>query len=792
MSWKASFLGSFTRLLHRSLGWLLLAGSLFLLVQCGGGSGEGGSGEGGGGESDTPDLVIVGSKLSSKSAVLGGNLTITSTIKNQGTGISGGADSLQTVTFYRSSNKFISPRDEILGISSFGTLEPNAQSTQSFNFEARAGDNYYGACLGFTNDCQIGIKVSVPSPDISGSDSYGACSLSRGDGGTFMTSGSEIPRILYSSKNTFAERMRLERGEEGYYLLKVERKGILDIWITGSQDTVALLFDGNCNAITGHYNAKDGGIYDENYVNMISATAEKGYYFLVVHGKSLTERISYQIEARFNYPPRVVGDDPRYSDQWHLNNPNDQEIDINAPQAWDITRGNHEVLVAVIDGEVEITHPDLAPNHDDRYVYYGPKLGVEFEHGTLVAGLIVAKGNNGIGVSGVAPEVSFVSRGTVERGFNDEDRATSLIRDKEQVAISNNSWVVSNTLAGIFYPSDNYALYRAVITEGITSGYGGKGIFYVFGAGNSAQEGDNANYAPPTRYYNVTTICAVGRNGERSDYSEEGANLWICAPSAASYTDIQSGIVTTDITGMEGFSTDDYANDFGGTSASTPIVAGVAALMRSINPELGWRDIRLILAVTAQKNDSTNPGWFEGIASYDGSNYSGSLYQHNHEYGFGVVDAQAAVSQSQSWNNVGQMVKSSSQSKAIPTAKQQVPDGDGLRSVISVTDLNATLDFIEYVDIELNMDGEDYGDLQINLTSPANKTSTLAEQHDCSKIGVVFKCVFDTPTDIYFGSARHLGESPDGDWTLEVIDEVTGDNNNVYSWGLKFYGHKKP
>ena len=154
---RTLFSGSyFAHLLRGSLGWLLLAGSLFLLVQCGGGSGEGG-----GGESDTPDLVIVGSELSSKSAVLGGNLTITSTIKNQGTGISGGADSLQTVTFYRSSNKFISPRDEILGISSFGMLEPNAQSTQSFNFEARAGDNYYGACLGFTNDCQIGIKVSI-------------------------------------------------------------------------------------------------------------------------------------------------------------------------------------------------------------------------------------------------------------------------------------------------------------------------------------------------------------------------------------------------------------------------------------------------------------------------------------------------------------------------------------------------------------------------------------------------------------------------------------------------------
>ena len=789
MNWKASFLGSFAHLLHRSLGWLLLAGSLFLLVQCGGGSGEGG-----GGESDTPDLVIVGSELSSKSAVLGGNLTITSTIKNQGTGISGGADSLQTVTFYRSSNKFISPRDEILGISSFGTLEPNAQSTQSFNFEARAGDNYYGACLGFTNDCQIGIKVSISVPDISGSSNRTTCQISGGGVSAFMTSGSEIPRILYSSKNTFTERMRLDRGGVGYYLLKVERKGTLDIWTTGSEDMSALLFDGNCNAISERYYAEDGGIGGGNNFQ-ISAIAAEGYYSLVFYEKSF-KVATFDITAILNYPPRVIGDDPLYSDQWHLNNPNDQEIDINAPQAWEITRGNPEVLVAIIDGGVEITHPDLAPNYDDRY-YDLEDVNDYLDHGTSVAGLIVAKGNNGIGVSGVAPEVSFVSRGLDAPGSDEWGTLSALIKDKEQVAISNNSWSTSGSFKGIFYPSDRYASYGTVITEGITSGYGGKGIFYAFAGGNDHEEGNNSNYTVPGRYYSVTTICAVSKDGTRSSYSEKGANLWICAPSSESVTNAQAGVVTTDVTGMEGFSTDDYANDFGGTSAAAPIVSGVAALMRSANPELGWRDVRLILAVTAQKNDSTNPGWFEGMASYDGSNYSGSLYQHNHEYGFGVVDAQAAVSQSQSWNNVGQLVVSSSQSKAIPTAKQQVPDGNttGLSSVISVTDLNATLDFIEYVDIELNMDGENYGDLQINLTSPANKTSTLAEQHDCSNIEVVlvvFKCVFDTPTKVSFGSARHLGESPDGDWTLKVIDGITGDNNNVYSWGLKFYGHKKP
>ena len=783
MNWKASFLGSFAHLLRGSLGWLLLAGSLFLLVQCGGGGG--GSGEGGGGESDTPDLVIVGSELSSKSAVLGGNLTITSTIKNQGTGISGGADSLQTVTFYRSSNKFISPRDEILGISSFGTLEPNAQSTQSFNFEARAGDNYYGACLGFTNDCQIGIKVSISVPDISGSSNRTTCQISGGGVSAFMTSGSEIPRILYSGKNTFTERMRLDRGGVGYYLLKVERKGTLDIWTTGSEDMSALLFDGNCNAISERYYAEDGGIGGGNNFQ-ISAIAAEGYYSLVFYEKSF-KVATFDITAILNYPPRVIGDDPLYQYQWHLDNTNGY-IDINVLEAWDITRGNPEVLVAVLDSRVEVTHPDLVPNHDDRYGNFDPPLE---DHGTAVAGLIAAKGNNGIGVSGVAPEVGFVSRFVPG---STQTTVEALVRDKEQVAISNNSWVFRS--GGRFIPI--LAGFDVAIEEGITNGYGGKGIFYVFAGDNRHEEGSNANYgrASPSNHYAISVICAVGKNGEKAIYSEKGANLWLCAPSS----DRSSvRLTTTDITGIRGYNKEvspagDYTNDFGGTSASTPIVAGVAALMRSINPELGWRDIRLILAATAQKNDSTNPGWFEGMASYDGSNYSGSLYQHNHEYGFGVVDAGAAVLKSQSWNNVGEMVVRSSQSKDIPTAKQQVPDGDptGLRSVISVTDLNDTLDFIEYVDIELNMDGEDYGDLQINLTSPANKTSTLAEQHDCSKNGVVFKCAFNTPTKASFGSARHLGESPDGDWTLKVIDEVTGDTNNVYSWGLKFYGHKKP
>ena len=790
MNRKASFLGSFAHLLHRNLCWLLLLGSLFLLVQCGGSRSSSSKGESG-----TPNLVILETEINSQNVEIGDNLTITLTVKDQDTG-SGNEVSSQMVTFYRSDNKFISPRDEVLGTSPLDPLDTNGESNPSFSFLARAGDNYYGACLGISSDCQIGVSVSVPSPDIPGSGyTYiSSCELSRADGSRFTISGASRDVVLDNIGDTFTDSIDISQDQEKYYLLYIKEKGILDIWTTGSVDTVSVLFSGTCNEINGHYYADNGGVGGENNFQ-ISATAEGGYYFLVVHEKSLNAA-TFDITAILSHPPRVIGEDPLYSDQWHLNNPND--IDINAPEAWDITRGKPEVLVAVVDDRVEVTHPDLAPNHDDRYDNFDPP---GHEHGTTVAGLIAAKGNNGIGVSGVAPEVGFISLVATEFGATYKDYINALIRYKEQVAISNNSWGIPDGIDGHFFSSDSYAIYRTTLEEGVTNGYGGKGIFYVFATGNRAHLGNNANYAPPARYYSVAATCAVTKDGRRASYSEKGANLWVCAPGG----ELSAGLTTTDITGMRGYNKEvgpkgDYADDFTGTSASTPIVSGVAALMRSANPELGWRDIRLILAATAKKID-TSSGWFEGVASYDGSK-SGSAryadtntkYNHNHEYGFGLVNAQAAVSQSQNWNNVGEMVVSSFQSKNIPIAEQLVPDGDptGLSSVLKVTGLNDILDFIEYIDIEIKINGKHYGNLQINLISPANKTSTLAEEHHCVYNTLLITCAFDPPTKVSFGSARHLGESPDGDWTLKVVDKVTRHNNNVYSWGLKFYGHKKP
>ena len=117
----------------------------------------------------------------------------------------------------------------------------------------------------------------------------------------------------------------------------------------------------------------------------------------------------------------------------------------------------------------------------------------------------------------------------------------------------------------------------------------------------------------------------------RSAYSEQGANLWVCAPSG-DYVASRADIFTTYNYGR-------YGDDFGGTSAATPTVAGVVALVRAANTALTWRDVKLILAASARENRRTSSGWRIGASKYGAT----GRYNFNHEYGFGVVNAKAAV-----------------------------------------------------------------------------------------------------------------------------------------------------
>ena len=107
--------------------------------------------------------------------------------------------------------------------------------------------------------------------------------------------------------------------------------------------------------------------------------------------------------------------------------------------------------------------------------------------------------------------------------------------------------------------------------------------------------------------------------------------MWVCAPSSDSLRG-RAGIATVT-------NNNRYTRSFGGTSAAAPIVSGVAALMRSANTSLTWRDVKLILAASARKNDASDSGWETGVLSST-ARPATQRYHFNHEYGFGVVERQ--------------------------------------------------------------------------------------------------------------------------------------------------------
>ena len=131
-------------------------------------------------------------------------------------------------------------------------------------------------------------------------------------------------------------------------------------------------------------------------------------------------------------------------------------------------------------------------------------------------------------------------------------------------AVSNNSWGPKGG-PGLGQVG---SFWESAVKSGIDSGYGGKGVFYVFAGGNGHLEGDDSNLSELSNFYAVTSVCAVNDGDTRSRYSEKGANMWVCAPSNG--YDEHRGIVTVE-------NSDRYIYNFGGTSSAAPTVSGVVA-----------------------------------------------------------------------------------------------------------------------------------------------------------------------------------------------------------------------
>jgi subtilisin-like proprotein convertase family protein len=461
-------------------------------------------------------------------------------------------------------------------------------------------------------------------------------------------------------------------------------------------------------------------------------------------------------------------DDPLSGNQWHITNSGQGSglvgADAGVAPVWSEYRGTSAQVIAIVDDGVEIGHEDLQANINsglswDYVLNQADPIGTSGDiHGTACAGVAAARGFNGIGVSGAAPWAGLAGIRLLG-AETDVNEALSLSHEKQSIAIYSNSWGPVDDGMRLEGPGP---LTLEAIQQGSDSGRGGKGNIYVWAGGNGRQSLDNSNY---DGYANLRQTLAIGAStnlGVQSSYSEPGANLLVNAPSSGGTL----GITTVDRTGLSGYSSNQYYGSFGGTSAAAPLVAGVIALMLEANPNLTWRDVRWILAHTAERNDPTHSDW---------STNGADLWQ-NHSYGFGRVDAVSAVAMSKAWVGLG----NARSVEAMANPSLAVPDNSptGVTSAVTIPE-DIT---VEFVDITFSApDHPFWGDLEIILTSPAGTRSVLAQKHNSGA----------SPgyNNWRFGSTRHLGESSRGTWTLEVRDLQAGNSGTFAQWQLEIHGH---
>lgn len=490
---------------------------------------------------------------------------------------------------------------------------------------------------------------------------------------------------------------------------------------------------------------------------------------------------SYSAQA----PSAGSGADPLLDRQWHLRNQGQEGgragEDVRALDAWELGTKGEGVRVAIVDDAIETLHEDLFPN---VAAFRNYRRGVDADshplpcaaddtHGTAVAGIAAARDGNGVGVAGVAPRVKLAAYNALATG-TEADISDALLRENEITGVYNNSWGSTDQTGAL---NASGTTFRTAILDGIANGRGGKGSVYVFPAGNGGCpptavdcDPDNSNFDGFVNARGVLAACAVGDDGRAPWYAEPGANILVCGMSDRGVTS-GAAITTTDVQNR-------YRADFSGTSASTPMVSGVAALILQANPALTWRDVRLILARTARRNDDT--GWQTNAAGRP----------IHPKYGFGIANASAAVDAAKAATTIGG-------SESLRSCSQTRSPGTSLLDGVLVTDTitfgaECPISQIELVEIGFRATHSYSGDLQIELQrrSPASPDTLLANARECrAHDGARISCgSYDDDDGWIFTSVRNLDEPAQGSWTLSVHDRRAGDQGTWTQWSLTIWG----
>ncbi len=460
--------------------------------------------------------------------------------------------------------------------------------------------------------------------------------------------------------------------------------------------------------------------------------------------------------------------------------------DLNITSLYHYTLGNNSgtQTIQVVDGGVD-RHPDIdldidssinSINHTNDPTptegFSNNPIQIFYRgHGTAVAGIIGAKGFNGIGIRGIAPTVKIAGSNWLES--EDISLLDEVWSSDNNISISNNSWGTK------FIDDFSYE----TIMQKASKLRDGKGRIFVFAGGNEREDFSNANLSYLINNPYVIAVSAINHKDKYASYSTAGSNILVSAYGGEHYYTAPTILTTftphksmleSELIDKKGPITIDedtnrsYTYAMNGSSAAAPMVSGALALVLDMCPDLSWRDIRWLIALTSTKIDKEDKNWIKNRASLS----------HNNSYGFGKINPLAMVE-----------ICLSPDYKYLP--KQSIISLEDIKYSTTIPDNNQTIEKrvtierdiqIDWVGLSVTIDHKFAGDIEIDLVSPSGTISHI--------ISTNFLNFNAYQNGFRFATVSLMGERSKGIWRVQIRDALKDDIGILENIKLEIRGYE--
>ena len=515
-----------------------------------------------------------------------------------------------------------------------------------------------------------------------------------------------------------------------------------------------------------------------------------------------------------NRATSLIPTDPLFKEQWFLKNtgqqgPGTSGFDINVTKVWPDYSGVG-VLIAAFDDGFDESHPDLMSHYrkDLSWNFLTKTAGAQAnsigeDHGTAVIGLMGEVANNDIGGVGVAWGsmlvgykfgITSTTASAIASEIKNQYVQATQKAVQQNVQILNNSWGNGFDAPFKFWNlQTDYWTSNKYLAD---NGRNGLGTVNLFSSGNGRMAANDSNADPTMNSPFVIAVAASAADGTITSYSTAGANVLIASPGSD-----PASIISTDRQGSDGYNqlegaAGNYTNIdgsyFNGTSAAAPIASGVVGLMLQANPYLGYRDVQDILVYSSSRANHLASSSVK--ATYNATkDWNGGGLLTSNDFGFGNIDALAAVRMAESWssqntssnlNIIDGVIASTA--KTLTVQPLATISGSTARYTGAlIADFTADAR-VEHMTVTINLSAKQLENVNLVLISPSGTESMLIDRPLPLDKNEIY---YDLPDQITYtlSTTRNWGEDISGKWGLVVVNRSLTDPVTINDWSIKGY-----